>query len=186
LSAKSNLRAHFLAHVGVVLNSDELSKIGNISEWARRVRELREEGWDIATDKDEASLKPGQYILRSSAPAKPRPSFDRAISKKTRAFVLDRNGFTCQMCGAEAGSEVPGRPGTRVRLHMGHVIDRHHGGTDEANNLRALCSRCNEGLSDLALPRPAWTQLLTQVRRATREDQLRVLDWLKRKYPDHD
>ena len=97
--ARARLRAHFLSNIGRIMDSAELRPIaGNTSEWARRVRELRtEEGFLILTHNDRADLKPGQYLLESP---KPQPAFARGISKETRAFVLDRNGFTCQMCGA--------------------------------------------------------------------------------------
>lgn len=103
--ARARLRAHFLSNIGRVMDSAELRPIaGNISEWARRVRELRtNEGFLILTHNDRADLKPGQYLLES---AKPQPAFARGISKEARAFVLDRNGFTCQMCGAVAGEPI--------------------------------------------------------------------------------
>ena len=42
-----------------------------VSEWARRVRELREkEGWPILTHNDSTDLKPGQYLLREKPPKK--------------------------------------------------------------------------------------------------------------------
>lgn len=141
--AKAKLRAHFLAHIGRVMNSDELQLVGNGSaEWARRVRELRdEEGYAILTHNDRSDLKPGQYLLES---AKPRPAFARQMSKEVRAFVLDRNGFTCQMCGAVSGEPHPFDPaGRRTRLHIGHIIDKSKGGSDDYANLRALCSLCN-------------------------------------------
>ena len=49
--ARAKLRAHFLANVGRVMETEELRQIsGNASEWARRVRELRtEEGYHILT-----------------------------------------------------------------------------------------------------------------------------------------
>jgi hypothetical protein len=68
-------------------------------------RELRnEEGFQILTHHDLSNLKPGQYILNNPSP---QPAFAREISKETRAYVLDRNGFTCQMCGAVAGELHP-------------------------------------------------------------------------------
>jgi 5-methylcytosine-specific restriction endonuclease McrA len=65
---------------------------------------------------------------------------------------------------------------------MGHIIDKSKGGTDVTNNLRALCSNCNEGLQNTALPRPSRIQLLSLVRRATVEDQRVLLDWLEKKF----
>jgi len=181
--ARTKLREHFLSNVGIILNADDLRDIaGGITEWARRVRELRnEEGYEILTHNDRSDLKPGQYVLTS---AKPKPAFARAISKETRAYVLDRNGFTCQMCGAVAGEPHPYDQGRKTRLHLGHIIDKSHGGSDDATNLRALCSVCNEGAANLTPQRPELTKLLTFLRRAKSKDQVEALDWLVRKFPD--
>lgn len=179
--ARAKLRQHFLSHLGEVLEAEQLRKVaGDISEWARRIRELRtEEGYQILTHNDRADLKPGQYLLETP---KPQPAFAREISKETRAYVLDRNGFTCQMCGAVAGEPHPYDPTRKTRLHLGHIIDKSMGGSDEPANLRAICSVCNEGASNITLPRPDLQKLLIQVRRATTADQLAVLDWLKTKF----
>jgi HNH endonuclease len=181
--ARSKLREHFLANIGKVMDSDELREIaGGITEWARRVRELRnEEGYNILTHNDRSNLKTGQYLLEDPAP---KPAFERTISKETRAFVLDRNGFTCQMCGAVAGEPHPYDSTRKTRLHLGHIIDKSQGGADEASNLRALCSVCNEGASNLTLERPSAQKLLTQIRRARGIDQEEVLKWLVNKYPN--
>lgn len=183
LGARTKLREHFLANIGRIIDSDELRGVaGGITEWARRVRELRtEEGYQIQSHNDRSDLKPGQYILEDP---KPQLAFARAISKETRAFVLDRNGFTCQMCGAVAGEQHPYDPTRKVRLHIGHIIDKSQGGTDDRSNLRALCSICNEGASNLTLQRPSSQKLLIQIRRARGDDQLDVLRWLIKKYPD--
>ena len=181
--ARAKLRAHFLANTGRVMEAEELRQAaGNTSEWARRVRELRdEEGYQILTHNDRSDLKPGQYLL---ADAKPVPAFERGISKETRAFVLDRDGFTCQMCGAVAGEAHPFDPARKTRLQIGHIVDKSMGGGDDATNLRAICSVCNEGARNLTLDRPSLQKLLIQVRRATGADQLEVLRWLLRKFPE--
>jgi 5-methylcytosine-specific restriction endonuclease McrA len=180
IGARAKLRIHFLANVGKIMTSEELREIAGKSEWARRVRELRnEEGYQILTHNDRSELKPGEYLLENS---KPKPAFERNISKELRAFVLDRNGFTCQMCGAVAGEPHPYDSTRKTRLHIGHILDKSQGGKDEASNLRALCSVCNEGASNLTLDRPSISKLLIQVRRANREEQLEVLKWLTAKY----
>ena len=180
--ARGKLRAHFLANIGRVMDSDELREVaGNQSEWGRRVRELRtEEGYQILTHNDRSDLKPGQYLLEDP---KPQPAFERAISKETRAFVLDRNGFTCQMCGAVAGEPHPYDPTRKTRLHIGHIIDKSKGGSDDPSNLRAICSVCNEGAQNATLIRPDLKQLLIQLRRATSADQLEALKWLITQFP---
>lgn len=179
--SKAKLREFFFENVDVILDSDTLREVAGTSEWARRVRELRnEEGLNIVTHNDRSELKPGQYLLLD---IKPLPAFERGISKETRAFVLDRNGFTCQMCGVAAGEPHPYDNGRKTRLHIGHIIDKSMGGTDDANNLRAICSVCNEGASNLTLNRPDTIKLIAQVRRAPSKDQLDVLNWLIQKFP---
>lgn len=182
--AKEKLRKHFLANIGRVMNTDELRSVAdNQSEWARRVRELRsEEGYLILTHNDRSDLKPGEYLLET---AKPQPAFARSVSKETRAFVLDRNGFTCQMCGAVAGEPHPYNPERKTRLHIGHILDKSKGGSDDPTNLRALCSVCNEGAQNATPIRPDLRQLLVQIRRANSADQLEALKWLMTKFPGH-
>jgi 5-methylcytosine-specific restriction endonuclease McrA len=113
---------------------------------------------------------------------KRRPAFKRGISKETRSIVLERNGYTCQMCGLAAGDKDPFHPNRTVRLTMGHIKDKSKGGSDEPSNLRAVCTNCNEGLQNAALPKPDQVWLLSQVRRATIDDQRAVLEWLQTKF----
>jgi hypothetical protein len=179
--SRAKLREYFIENVRKVLNSDTLRKVAGTSEWGRRVRELRnEEGMNIVTHNDRSELKPGEYLL---VDLKTLPAFERGISKEVRAFVLDRNGFTCQMCGAAAGEPHPYDTGRKTRLHIGHIIDKTMGGSDEPGNLRAICSVCNEGASNLTLNRPQAIKLLAQVRRAPTSDQLDVLKWIVEKFP---
>ncbi len=179
--SKQRILEFLLANIGRVIEGEEIRHAsGNVSEWARRVRELRdEEGYQILTHRDRADLKPGQYLLETD---KRVPAFARSISKETRAYVLERNGYTCQMCGLAAGDPDPFDPSRTVRLTIGHIIDKSKGGLDVPNNLRAVCTNCNEGLQNIAPPKPDRIHLLAQVRRATIDDQLYLLEWLERKF----
>lgn len=179
--SKALVLEFLLSNIGVVLDAKEIQKAsGGKSEWARRLRELRnEDGWQILSHKDRADLKPGQYLLEAT---KRLPAFKRGISKETRAWVLERNGYTCQMCGVAAGDPDPFATGRTVRLAMGHIIDKSKGGKDTPENLRAVCTNCNEGLQNAALPKPGRIHLLAQARRATIDDQQALLDWLLKKF----
>lgn len=179
--SKQKILDFLLENIGRVINSKEIQEAsGWAAEWARRVRELRDEqGYQILSHKDRADLKPGQYILVS---AKRKPAFVRDISKETRAIVLERNGFTCQSCGLAAGDPDPLHKGRTIRLTMGHIIDKSKGGSDSPSNLKAICTNCNEGLQNASSPKPDTVQLLAQIRRGTIESQLIVLDWLIKKY----
>src|SRR5436190_681831 len=105
------------------------------------------------------------------------------ISQSMRAFVLDRDNLMCQMCGFAAGDPHPDDNGRKTRLHVGRIIHKSMGGSDDPSNLRTICSVCNEGARNLILDRPSLQKLLIQIRRATGADQVEVLQWLVRKFP---
>ena len=178
--SRSRVLHFLLQHPGTIVSSDQIRAAAGTSEWARRLRELRDEyGYQILTHKDRHDLKPGQYVLISDIR---QPVLPRNISKETRAYVLERNGYSCQMCGLAASDPDPLHPGQKIRLTMGHIIDKSKGGSDQPNNLKAVCTNCNEGLQNTAPPKPSRIELLKQVRRSNIEDQLHLLDWLLQKY----
>lgn len=181
LGSRTRILQFLLANLGRVVDKDEVRRAsGEASEWARRLRELRDEyGYQILSHKDRRELKPGQYILETDVRL---PVLPRGISKETRAFVFERNGYTCQMCGLAAADPDPFHPGLKVRLTMGHIIDKSKGGSEGPENLRAVCTNCNEGLQNTAPPKPDRIELLRQVRRAKIDDQLYLLEWLEAKY----
>ncbi len=186
VGSKEKIRQFLLANIGRIVTSIEIrdSAGTGVSEWARRVRELREdEGWPILTHNDSSSLKPGQYLLQQKPPEKSSTVFTRSISIKLRAEVLDRNGFTCQMCGLTPG-EIDPETGRKVRLHIGHIKDKSLGGLDELSNLRALCSTCNQGAKNITTEKPTGIWLLSQVRRAGQDEQRAVFAWLSKKFGD--
>jgi 5-methylcytosine-specific restriction endonuclease McrA len=184
--SKERIRQFLRANIGRVITSIEIRDAAGseVSEWARRVRELREdEGWPILTHNDNAGLKPGQYLLKEEPPKRSAVSFSRNISAKLRAEVLDRNGFTCQMCGLTPSDFDP-ETGRKVRLHIGHIVDRSIGGKDELSNLRTLCSTCNQGAKNITSVKPPAIWLLSQIRRAGQEEQREVLNWLQKKFKE--
>ena len=74
--------------VGQVVTKDELAGVAGISEWARRVRELRvEQGWAISTNANRDDLRPGEYVLES-------PMRDLALAErwKTANSIRRRPG----------------------------------------------------------------------------------------------
>ena len=180
--SKEKIRQFLLANVGRVIESRELYEAsGQKNQYGRRVRELREdEGWQILTHNDDANLKPGQYLLKEM-PQKGGLVFSRKVSAKLRAEVLDRNGSTCQMCGITP-YDIDPATGRKARMHLGHIVDKSLGGKDELPNLRTLCSTCNQGAKNITQEKPSKIWLLSQVRRATLDDQRAVFEWLARKF----
>ena len=79
-AARDRILAYFQRHVGEVVSQHQLAGVGGVHEWARRVRELRNAGWLIASDKEDPELKPGQYRMTS-----PRPQPRRGSRKDARS-----------------------------------------------------------------------------------------------------
>src|SRR3990172_13225152 len=109
MGSKDKLRAYLEANVGKVLKTATLRKVAGVSEYARRLRELRDqEGMQIRSHIDRHDLKPGEYVLES---LKRIPMMGRGISPQLRNEILERNGFTCQLFG---GGLPRGAPPRRV------------------------------------------------------------------------
>ncbi len=62
------------------------------------------------------------------------------ISDSLRYDILNRDNFTCVICGASS------RQG--ARLHVDHIVPVSKGGKSVPSNLRTLCERCNIGKSN--------------------------------------
>lgn len=75
---------------------------------------------------------------RSSGPGR------KPLPPRIRYEVLERDGYTCQYCGAKAPN---------VSLHVDHIVPVSEGGTDEMSNLVTACECCNLGKSSLPTSR---------------------------------
>jgi 5-methylcytosine-specific restriction endonuclease McrA len=119
---------------GTPMTMPEFRKIlnvaaGNQEHLNRRMRELYRE-FEIER-KREGRVTTYELIGRLD-----QPRLKSDISKTDRAYVL-RNQ-RCEQCGRTPREH-------RVVLHVDHKIPREWGGTNERDNLQALCSDCNEG-----------------------------------------
>jgi hypothetical protein len=133
-----------------------------------------------SVDKDRDNLKPNEYLIET---LKPLPVIARDISDKLRRQILERNGYTCQVCGAGAGEESLCEPGKKCRLEIDHTIPISQGGTDEEHNLRAVCVWYNKDKSNLKVPtsRDA-ISAMALIRRQPRDVQLEVYEFLAKKF----
>jgi 5-methylcytosine-specific restriction endonuclease McrA len=179
--ARNRIRKYFEDNVGKIVTTKQIKRIAKISEYARRIRELRnDEGMQIQSFRDDPSLKPDQYRLLS---LKRLPRISHKIDKTTRARILERNGLSCAMCGATAGDIDPYNSNRRITLQVDH-IDPDGPTTDD--NLRTLCNNCNEGRSNIIIPpTPNTLSVLRLIRRLARDDQMRIYNELKNKYEGH-
>ncbi len=181
-SARDKIRAFLEANVGKVVNTQQVRDVAGISEYARRLRELRDdEGMQIHSHIDDESLSPGEYKL---VDLKREPRIADGISPQKRARILERNGYTCQMCGAGPGDPDPFNAGRKTRLHIDHVTPRAQGGTDDDENLRVLCSACNQSKANIQSPSEDARNLLARIRRAPRSVRREVYASLQRSFGD--
>ncbi|MBN1981661.1 MAG: HNH endonuclease [Chitinivibrionales bacterium] len=99
-----------------------------------------------------------------------------------RNEILERNGYTCQLCGAGPGDTDPFNPNRKVRLHIDHIIPISQGGTDVKENLRVLCSSCNQGKSNVQPPSETALNIIAKIRKLPKLEQREVFEMLKRKF----
>ena len=132
-----------IKNVAVDVTGEELYYVASISEWARRVRELRTEfGWPVKTKfTGRPDLKPGVYVLESNRQA---PMHDQRIPDPVRVNVLKRDGFKCVECGWSREQMTADDPRQLLELH--HKIAHAEGGENEAGNLITLCNVCHDAV----------------------------------------
>ena len=71
-----------------------------------------------------------------------RASYRKPIGKRLRFSILERDGFRCVYCGAEASSS---------KLHVDHRFPVKRGGLNKDWNLATACADCNLGKSHKTL-----------------------------------
>jgi 5-methylcytosine-specific restriction endonuclease McrA len=138
-------------------DKDQLQYVMKIKSYARRLRELDEEGWQIRSNVDESQLAPGTYRLASLDLRPPRAR--KAI--KLRYQVLERDDRKCRDDGRS-----PDRDNVTLQIH--HLKFVSHGGDNSMHNLITLCSDCHAGRHAIApgqardeLLEPGWADDVT-------------------------
>lgn len=167
MNAKEKLLEYFKANIGTYIPNSDLRKVSGINEFARQIRFLRQEGWDIVW---KWGNKRTWYCLRTltkSASGKTRNQIDR----KTRYRILQRDNSTCQRCGKT--------PADGVKLSIDHKIPVDWGGNGEDTNLWTLCRECNEGKKAFFSDFNAETMKAIAQLPSTRE---RLMEFIRRSY----
>ena len=98
------------------------------------------------------------------------------LQRSKEGLVLLPGKPACEMCGSSEGQDDPYQRNHRVQL-----VRRKAGKGSSA--ARVLCKTCTEGLHRAIVPpKPTLPELVTQVRRARKGDQLFLLAWLRRRF----
>jgi hypothetical protein len=118
----------------------------------RRMRDLRADGWIIATAREDRSLAQDELRLQAMGgkvwePGYRSPKSSSSISDKKRREVFAADGFMCVLCGIGAGEVYPDDPLRTGKL----TVARLGTGGDGSPRLSTLCDRCRsrteEGVS---------------------------------------
>jgi hypothetical protein len=83
----------------------------------------------------------------------------------TKAYVLDRDKYTCQYCKGKTKDS---------RLHVHHIIFRRNGGSDERENLIVLCKTCHDRLHDGEIALKKNGKIKGQLKHATQMNSIRT------------
>lgn len=188
-SSKARVAA-FIASVGEgnkFSKLEMLHAVPGVAQADRRMRDLREIGWTIDNYKGNPTLKPDEYLVRKIGirvdlgERPPASSGRKPVTGAKRRRIFDRDGNTCQVCFTAGGSEFADAPGRRATLTIGHIIPVARGGSDNDDNLRTECQRCNDESRDATMNPPDKNEVLTRVRNVGgRADKLELFQWMQR------
>lgn len=140
-SGKGRIRKYLSDNVGKPVRSETLARVSGISEYARRVRELRnEEGFVIDSTRTRTELGQNDYFMIEIQDV----DIKSRISAKARFEQLERQR-NCELCGR-------GVDHAAVRyMEVDHIESFvEYDDPEEVNhpnNLRTLCNHCHHGKS---------------------------------------
>lgn len=147
----------------------------------RRLRKLREDGWEVPTKKDDESIPAGVYRVDAKGwyPGDGIRNKNTTVSQGVRRRVIDRDQRRCVICGVGSGEPYVGEPGSRAVLTVGHrdpVARR--GSSTNLNNLQAECKRCNEPVRHTIRSPESLDQVSPDVVNLSHIDAEKLLSWL--------
>lgn len=155
---------------GVKFSKQQLAEaFPGVAQVDRRMRDLRDHGWVIDTNRTNVSLKPHELLFCKSGEAVWDPSarsrLSRAITARERRYVFERDGQACVRCGRRAGE---------VRLTLEYLVPLARGGASGPENLVTTCMSCHGG----STVEPDEGDVWSRVQKLSPRDQARLLAWM--------
>ena len=153
-----------------------------VSQIDRRIRDLRDYGWVVYSNTEDASLQTeDQRFVRAGAavwdPAARRAAASqKAISSRDRQAVLARDSYMCTLCGIAGGETYPDETVmTAVLAVSRRTVVGADGGETQA--LMTECKRCRSGLLSTPLSADVAVDVAT---RLGPNELRRLLRWVER------
>lgn len=142
-----------------------------IEQVDRRMRDLRPEGWVIATYREDASLEPDELrLVRIGGRVWERGYKSRAkaaLSDKHRNAVFAADGYACIVCGIAGGEAYGDDPLRKARLLAAQASD---------GGFRTYCERCHRGSGDDASDEQG---LREELRALDNSEKTELLNWIR-------
>ncbi|PTL60060.1 HNH endonuclease [Paraconexibacter algicola] len=158
---------------GVFTKADLRAAFEGVEQVDRRMRDLRAEGWVIATNREDVTLAPEQLRLQAMGGAVWEPGYESRAPKvptaKERQAVLAAADYLCRFCGITAGDSYPEDPLRRAKLGAARVS--RPGGSA---GLECLCDRCLGSLRNGTIAASA----VDEVRALSAEDRATLRVWV--------
>ncbi len=130
MSARKNIHSYLLKNGIKKYSGDELREVGKISDWARTIRQLRQDEI-IIYDYSKADNTYNITFIGEYRSGTKRTG----LSTKDRYRIRNRDGHRCQSCGKGVNDGA--------KLHVDHKIPVEWDGSNNDVNLWTLCSDCN-------------------------------------------
>lgn len=120
-----------------------------VSQIDRRARDLRDDGWVIHTNREDASLSAGEQRLVTVGGRVWETTYRRktnAVTSKERQAIFARDDYCCCLCGISGGEPYPDSPLRKAKLTLGRPTRVGEQDQDRsAVFLATLCDRCHRG-----------------------------------------
>lgn len=194
-AVRDRIRALFLSNLGRKLTREQIIAAARDPEsgkepenWHQRLSELRtDEGYTILSYRDDATLRPGEYLMRSAerralAAERVRPT------KEVWRLVLGHARHTCEWpgCGLREGDIDPVGGGT-VRLTPDHKVPHSIDPASDPANVtawQALCGRHQVTKKNLWDDTTGKLNVVAILQAMSDDDKLTALEFLKGYFPD--
>lgn len=145
------------------------------SQIDRRVRDLRDEGWVIHTNREDVSLNQEEQRLVTVGGRVWEKGYrsrkERTLTAKERQAVFARDHYACFVCGISGGEQYADDPLVRAKLTVAGVS-----GAGGDTKFATMCERCHKGLADP----PQLDDLRERAAKLDAKQYERLVDWMKK------
>jgi hypothetical protein len=169
--------------VGNTFTKEQLRQaFPGVSQIDRRIRDLRDYGWVIRSNTEDATLRPEeqrfvQAGLRVWEPAERRKGGVETLTAKERRAVFEKDGYQCVGCGIAGGESYPDREYETAVLSL----SKSPGSTDDPDSEQLFvteCRRCKSGQAGVT--QGDLHVVVSNIRALSEDDRQRLRRWVAR------